>query len=198
MEANERIYETLLEVRENLKSDELAKRVQDGMPAAELHAFYVGVGREENWIYDEMNKPLRETEPGVPHNFAKNVDSALDTVNFWIAQYEDSGKSLDLETEMTACVDYKNNVGNPFLEAAAESQHDQWRSFVVNFQPERIDPRSVKFREGNFKEFCTSYKNLDLTAKEKDGRNVSLISDVVLGLAGIGYERKIDTSRIFE
>ena len=99
---------------------------------------------------------------------------------------------------MKSCAVYKGRRDLRGLEEAAESQHNQWRRFVKTYQKERITPGHEKFRQDNYDQFKTDYASLEECVKDQDRLIVGVITDVVLGLAGIGYQRTIDTSKSFE
>ncbi|MBT4166096.1 hypothetical protein HOE04_03600 [archaeon] len=191
----QKISSALKDVSDVLQSNDLVARVQDGMPAAELHSFYNQVGLKEGWLKPEYATPLSEQDKT---NQVKNVDAALDVVDYWISRFE-GNKFSEMGREgligaMESCVDYEGNRGLFELENAAESQHNQWRSFIGTYQKERITPGHEKFREDNYNQFNMDYPALEESVKDQDRLIVAVISDVVLGLADIGYERVIDTN----
>jgi len=141
----QKVYSTLISVRGALQSDDLAARVQDGMPAAELHAFYNQVGLKAGWLKLEYATTLSRQDAT---NQKKNVDAALDVIGYWISRFDQTKASLfseksqrkyhaelyaaieeiarnSLVDEMKSCAVYKGRRGLRGLEEAAESQHNQ-------------------------------------------------------------------------
>jgi hypothetical protein len=191
------ILNTLSHERDTLVSDDLTSRVQDGMPTAELHAFYNIEGMNEGWLKPEYATPLSAQDDV---NKEKNIGAALDVINYWIGQFDettDFSSSNSIVDRMKSSIDYESNRGLTSLEEAAESQHNQWRRFVNQHQKERINPNHKEFRQSNYEQFQTDYANLEESVKDQDRLIVAVVTDVVLGLANIGYERKIDTSQTF-
>jgi len=191
-----------------LRDPNLSCSAKDGTLAADLHAFYNVVGLEEGWLLPEYATPLSE-QPEVTQ--VKNVDAALDVVNYWITQMggDDMNNNVvahllnselggtnnnqysNLVQNMMACVDYESNRGNSHLEAAADSQHEQWVRFVDEHQKERVTPGHEKFREKNYKQFLAKYSELSENEKDQDRLAVAVLTDRILANADIGYKSKI-------
>ncbi|GEM_PF-6868960 len=213
----QKVHLTLYQVRAALQSDDLAVRVQDGTPAAELHAFYNQMGMKEGWLKPEYATPLSRQDAV---NQQKNVDAALVVVNYWIPRFDyveglmqpgssfrsrfgdeaydiiDHGRKVMVE-EMELCVEYQTHRNLRGVREGAESEHQQWRRFVATYQKERITPGHEKFRKDNYDQFKMDFAHLTEQLQDQDRTPVAVICDVILGLADNSYRRKISTSQIF-
>ena len=193
MENAERIYATLEECLKELSGEDLQSCTQDGTLAAELHAYYNQVGLKEGRLKPEYATSLSKQD-GV--NKRKNIDAVNDVVNYWIGEFDrytsDIGRALIID-DMRYSVGYEKHRGNLRLEAAAESQHEQWRNFVGAYQKERITLGDEKFRKDNYEQYNKAYKDLSEEEKDKDRLIVAVVTDRILERVGIlGYGRRIE------
>ncbi len=167
---------------ENLSHEDISKNAQEGTLAAHLHAFYNTIGLKEGWLQKEYATPLSEQDPITQ---LKNIEAAKDVLRYWTRQL----KTAKTETEhlsiidtMKKVTDYEKHRGDYHLEAAAESQHEQWKMFVKENQPERITPGDPKFREKNYQQFLAKYSQLSEQEKDQDRLVVAVITKHVLGM----------------
>ena len=172
---------------QELDSGDIDEASREGTLGAYLHGFYNQVGMKEGWLKEEYATPLSEQDEV---NKRKNIDAAKDVVKYWSQQLE--GRGEDVIEEMKRCVNYEANRGYGPLEKAADAQHEQWKNFVEEHQPERITPGHEEFREKNYEQFKKRYHDLSEQEKDQDRLVVAVITDRILTEADIGYEAKIE------
>lgn len=192
MNETKQIFNTLELTLYRFDSRGLHLNVRTGTLAASLHDFYNKVGLKEGWLKPEYATPLSQQDKV---NKLKNVLAAKDVVKYWFENFEMSGEitdnNLQLVEDMKFAVDYEENRGNFHLEMASESQHNQWRKFVLNYQKERITRSNPKFREDNYRQYASAYSKLSEKEKDQDRLIVAVVTDKILEKARIGYKRKI-------
>jgi len=183
-------YQALRRNLEEISSEDTGASVRDGTLAAELHGYYNQVGLKQGWLKPEYATPLSLQDNT---NKRKNIAAARDVLDYWLNEFEgkDSLVQEGLVLEMQKAANYEQNRGNLHLEAASDSQHEQWKKFVSEYQGERITPGNPKFRQDNYDQFKTSYSDLSEKVKDQDRLVVAVITDIALERSGIGYERVI-------
>lgn len=176
----ERVYRQLKKARDKMTGTDLERNAQDGTIAAKLHAHYNIVGMKEGWLKKEYATPLSEQSDV---NKQKNVAATVDVLDFWIAEFDGAESDIvrdGIVADMKKAMVYGLNKGNPRLEAASDAQHEQWKAFVSKYQAERVTPGSDGFREANYNEFITPYKDLEDSTKDKDRLVVAVTTYNVL------------------
>ncbi len=184
------IYKALKGALAELEAEDLEVRVQEGTLASDLHTFYNNVGLSEGWLKPEYATPLSEQDAV---NQVKNIDAAKDVIKYWVGAIETGELSGDAVLEaMSTAVAYEDNRGYSHLEAAADSQHEAWKSFVGANQAERVTPGHEKFRQDNYDQFTKGYGDLSPKEMDQDRLVVAVITDRVLEKAEISYVRQIE------
>jgi hypothetical protein len=184
------VYQALRKSLEELSSEDVDISSRDGTLAAELHGYYNQVGLKAGWLKPEYATALSMQDHT---NKRKNISAARDVLEYWVHQFEGNGSDFEegIVVEMQRAVNYEQNRGNIHLEAASDSQHEQWKRFVAEYQSERVTPGSPKFRQDNYDQFNAPYVNLSEKVKDQDRLVVAVITDNVLERSEIGYERVI-------
>ncbi len=183
------VYQTLNKCLDELSGSDLALNVRDGTLSADLHAYYNEVGKKEGWLKPEYATPLSQQDET---NKIKNVDAAKDVVQYWLSQFDQLTDEGFLMDAIIRSVSYEANRGDPNLEAAADSQHEQWKRFIGTYQKERVTPGNPKFREANYNQYNAAYSGLNEKEKDQDRLIVAVVTDRVLERSDIGYERQIN------